>query len=153
MRLRPACAVAISLLVAAPATAAIVPGRGVGGATIGMSPAQARAALGAPRSSLHGTNDFGPWVEYRYPNVVVSFQSGTGATTITTGSRTERTGKGIGVGSTVAELTQRITGARCLTELDHRHCYVGRWMPGEIVTDFSIRGERIVQVTVGRVLD
>ena len=73
---------------------------------------------------------------------------------LTTTSRNERTSGGIGVGSSEKQLTTKLVGERCVTELGYRHCYLGKWLPRFVVTDFSIsKSGRVTQVTLGLVID
>jgi len=142
-----------ALAVAGGATAAIVPQQQIHGVTVGMSAAQVRAKLGKPTKVTHGRNDFGKWTAFHYPGLSINFQSGTGATAIATLLRGQRTARGVGVGSTIAAVKTNVPGAKCVTEFGLFHCYVGRWEPGRIVTDFSIAKGHVSRVTLGRVLD
>jgi hypothetical protein len=90
------------------------------------------------------------------PRIVVhtvNFQSGSRATSLRTSSTRERTARGVGPGSTEAQLRARVAGVRCRTESGFRHCWVGRFLPGRVVTDFRIRRGRVASVLVGYVLD
>jgi hypothetical protein len=43
---------------------------------------------------------------------------------------------------------------RCRTESGgFRHCWVGRFLPGRVVTDFRVRSGRVASVLIGYVLD
>ena len=140
-----------ALLVAAALTS-ITPQHGIAGARIGMSKPAVIRALGAPRDVQRGSNDFGKYLILVYPRVVVTFQSGATVTSLSTTAGSERT-RGVGVGSTPAQVAARVPGARCLTEAGYHHCYVGTWEPGRVVTDFALRRGRVARVTVGYVLD
>jgi len=153
VRLSALAASLAALAAAAGATAAIVPQENIRGVSVGMSASQVRAKLGKPTKITHGENDFGTWTAFHYPGLSINFQSGTGATAIATLLRSQRTAGGVGVGSTVAAVKTKVPGARCVTELGLFHCYVGRWEPGRIVTDFSIAKGLVSRVTLGRVLD
>ena len=118
-----------------------------------MTKAQVRSNLGTPTRIRSGRNEFGRYVEFVYPRVSVSFQGRSRVTGLRTRSRLERTGKGIGVGSTEAEVKAKVTGVRCRTESGFRHCFLGAFLPGRVVTDFHIRGGRVSSVVVGFVLD
>src|SRR4051812_6942465 len=54
------------LLLPATADAMIQIDKGIAGARLGNTKAQVRAALGAPAKVTTGTNDFGPFTEFRY---------------------------------------------------------------------------------------
>jgi hypothetical protein len=154
MRRAPAFAVvAVALAAAAPADARILLQRGIAGAELRMTKAQVRSNLGTPTRIRSGRNEFGRYVQFVYPRVTVSFQGGSRATGLRTRSRLERTGRGIGVGSTEAEVKAKVAGVRCRTESGFRHCFLGRLLPGQVITDFQIRRGRVSSVVVGFVLD
>ncbi len=140
------------VLLAAVVLAGISPQHGIAGAKIGMTKAAVRSVVGTPRSVKSGMNDFGRYVVYVYPNVTVFFQSGKRTTSITTMARSERV-VGVGVGSTASQVARRVPGARCVTDGSYRHCYVGTWKPGHIVTDFALGNGRVTRVTVGIIHD
>ena len=76
---------ALLLLLPATADAMIQVDRGIGGARIGNSRGQVRAALGTPASVHNGSNDFGPFTEYRFAGGLrVVFQGGTSVTSVVT---------------------------------------------------------------------
>jgi hypothetical protein len=154
MRLALVVSVAAAVLVlAAPADARIVVQRGIAGLRLHMTLAQVKARLGTPTKVRRGKNEFGRFKEVVYPRVTVSFQGGGRATGFRTSSRMERTAKGIGVGSTEAGVRAKIAHVICRTESGFRHCFVGRFLPGRVVTDFRIRHGRVASITLGYVLD
>ena len=144
---------ALALVAASAATATIVPQRGIAGVRLGMSKAQVRAVLGAPRRGLRGRNEFGSFLEMRYRRLAVVLQGGSTVTSIRTSRRSERTRSGVGVGSTETQLRAGVQGLRCRTEFGVRHCFLGRFLPGRRVTDFRIRQGRVANVTLGFVID
>ena len=128
--------------------------RGIAGARLGNSRAEVRAALGAPASSRSGTNDFGPFLQWRFKGgITVLFQGRREVSTVTTTGRGDRTARGVGVGSSEAAVKARVRGVRCETSFGVRSCHTGRFTVGEIVTDFFIRNGRVTRVSIGRVLD
>ena len=145
--------VAVTLAAAAPVDARILVQRGIAGVELRMTKAQVRSNLGTPTRIRSGRNEFGRYVEFVYPRVTVSFQGGARATGLRTRSRLERTGRGIGVGSTEAEVKAKVADVRCRTESGFRHCFLGRFLPGRVITDFHIRRGRVSSVVVGFVLD
>jgi hypothetical protein len=151
-------AVAALALVAALAVTSVAPARivvqkGIAGVQLRMTRAKVIALLGPPPKTRRGTNLFGPWTEFLYPRVRVTFQSGPLVTGLRTTSRLEKTVRGAGPGSTEAQVRARVTGVRCRTEGAFRHCFVGRFLPGRVITDFHIRRGRVSAVVVGYVLD
>jgi hypothetical protein len=152
---RPTVLLVLAAALAAPgaARATIVPQHGMRGGAIGMTRQQVEARIGTPRKVTHGTGPFGPWTSYAYSGLVVQFVGNRTATSFTTTARRERTPHGVGVGSTPAAVAAKVRGARCLTESSYRHCYVGRWSAGRVVTDFAVRRGRVWRVTVGVVID
>jgi hypothetical protein len=145
------CAVALAW--AAAASAVIVPQRSIAGVRLGMTKAQLRATLGAPKRATHGTNEFGAFTVFRYRGLSVTFQGNQTATNLLTSRPTERTVRDVGVGSTEAEVRAKVAGVRCRTEGTFRHCFVGRFLPGRRITDFRIRHGRVSGVDIGFVID
>lgn len=146
-------AAAAALVLSAPAGARIVVHKGIAGAELRMTKAQVRTRLGKPTSIRSGTNDFGRWTQFVYGRVTVTFQSGPRVTALRTTSRLERTLRGVSVGSTEAQVRARVAGVRCRSEGGFRHCFVGRFLPGRLVTDFHLRKGRVSAVVIGYVLD
>jgi len=143
----------VSVLVAATivsaASARIVVQRGIAGARIGMTQKQVRAVLGKPTKAFQAKNAFGIYVEYRYRKLVLDFQGPGPLSNISTTRLSERTSKGVGVGSTMAQVQSKVPGAHCKVQL----CSVGNAVPSKIVTTFYLRMGKVTQVSVGRVID
>jgi hypothetical protein len=141
----------------ATAEAQIVPQRGMKGLRLGMTVAEVRTTLGAPdRISFRRDEIQGRVRVYAYGLTRVAFSPGDDArvTTLATTSRSERTSRGIGVGSTRAAVARKVPGVHCRVEYGLDHCAVGSATPGHAVTDFLIgaRG-RVQRVVVGYVID
>ena len=153
MRTVLALLVVVATAVLAPAAEArIVPQRGIAGVAIGMSQAQVRAVLGKPVRVVRGANDFGPYVDFHYSRLRVSFQGRERVTFITTTRRGERTRTGVGVGSTQRQVLRGVSGAKCGVQTANL-CAVGQFLPGRRVTVFFIRAGRVFRVDVGIVVD
>jgi hypothetical protein len=157
MSARARCAVlcgAFLLFIPATADAMIQVDRGIAGARIGNTRAEVRAALGTPRRITNGTNDFGPFTQFRYAGgVTVTFQGRTHVTSVSTTGRGDRTARGVGVGSAERTVRRRVAGVRCETIAGSRSCHTGTFEAGKRVTDFIIRHRRVTRVTVGDVID
>jgi len=118
-----------------------------------MTKAQVRATLGAPRSAVHGSNEFGAFTIFRHRGLRITFQGNRRVTDLFTTRPTEMTASGVGVASTESRVKAKVAGVRCRTESGFRHCFVGRFLPGRRVTDFRIRSGRVSSVHVGFVID
>jgi hypothetical protein len=148
-----AAALAAAVGLPAKATHLIVPGRSIGGVTLGMTQDGVRARLGKPARVRHGRNAFGLWTELVYPNLRVFFQGDENATSVTTTSSLERTATGAGPGSTERQVRARVRHVVCRSQGAFRHCLRGRLLPGQRVTDFFVHAGRVREVTVGFVID
>src|SRR6478735_11365731 len=103
-------------VVAGDATAMIQIDRGIAGARLGATRDDVRAALGKPAKTAGGTNEFGRWVRYTYDGGLrVFFQGRTRVTSVQLTGLGDRTAKGVGVGSTEAEVTANVRGVKCET--------------------------------------
>jgi hypothetical protein len=157
-----ALAAATACIGAAPASAVIVPQRGMAGLELTMSKEQVRAKLGKPTWFRTRNDDFGRLDQWYYSSrkVHVGFRAGPdGAQVITlmTNRGVERTSRGVGVGSTRKTVQRRVPNVRCRTfdyGMVYRTCHVGAFEPGRRVTDFTIgRSGRVGRVTVAFVID
>lgn len=154
-------------------------GVGMAGVEIGMTQGQVRNRLGKPRKSFKVQAAFGPGrlVLYRYPKLDVEFWRGAPRTpsgskppdkrqrvaSMVTTRKSERTSKGIGVGSTERQVKRNVAGVKCENlEFDgktYRNCHVGSyrckppsWVLGDLpcrVTAFVLERKRVARVQVG----
>jgi hypothetical protein len=153
-----ALAVAVPLLLAAGQAAdagegRLVPQRGIAGVRLGMTQAHVKTTVGLPRRVTRASSELGRSTTYEYRTYSVTFFGGPRVTSMETRSPRERTTRGVGVGSSRADVSAKVTGARCVTELGYAHCYVGTWAPGRQITDFALARGRVTRVTVGYVID
>src|SRR5262245_10934559 len=135
--------VAVVAAAASSAPATIVPQRGIAGVDLGMTQAKVRSVLGRPPSVKHGSNDFGKYTIYNYSALQVTFQGNKTVTAISTSRTGERTAGGVGPGSTEARLKVKVKGLTCKTESGFRHCYLGKFLAGHRVTDFTINRGKV----------
>lgn len=153
----PAMAAAAVLVLPSQAAAVIVPQQGMAGVRLGMTEAHVRSVLGRPTSATSPSAEITGRVRLlRYGSLSVLLIPSRGGRvfSISTTGRTQRTVRGVGVGSSEAAVRTLVRGARCRIEFGYRHCFVGAQLAGRIVTDFSIgRSGRVLRVTVGRVID
>ena len=146
---------AVSFFVlASDAVAMIQIDRGIAGARLGASRDDVRAALGKPTKAAGGTNEFGRWVRYDFAGGLrVFFQGRTHVTSVTTTGLGDRTAKGVGVGSTEADVTANVPKVKCETFESIRTCHTSDLLPGKRVTDFLITNGKVARITVGIVID
>ena len=131
----------------------IVVQHSIGGVALNMTKAQVRAKLGRPLRVHVGANDFGTFSERVYKRVTVTFQSGDRVTNVRTASALEQTPAGVGVGSTKFQVKAHVHDVTCKNESGFRHCFVGAFLPGRVVTDFRLLGGRVGEVSIGFVID
>jgi hypothetical protein len=146
------------LLPASLAEARIVPQKGIQGINLNMTRAQVVQKKGQPDEEKVVPNEIlGQQRIMRYGRTRAGFSgAGPGARVVgvTTRARRQRTRSGVGVGSTEAAVRAGVRGIRCRTEFGSRHCFKGRFRPGERVTDFSLsEAGRVTRVTVAFVID
>ncbi len=102
-----AVAATLALAVASSASAEVRLQRGLAGVTIGMSYSDAVARLGAPLSSQQVTVEGGvqDCCAYRFPGRIYGhIFDDSGVARISTTSRSERTSRRVGVGSTLRQV-------------------------------------------------
>src|SRR4051794_31331584 len=157
-----AVGIAVAVLTVVPASeaaATIVPQRSIKGVKLGDTVGAVLARLGKPDTVIFTRHPIiGRIRVYKYGLTYVRFdgtsQSTAKVTSIDTTSRAEKTSKGIGIGSTRAQVAARVPGVKCVVESGFDHCYVGAFLAGRRVTDFRITSTgRVGRVVVGYVLD
>jgi hypothetical protein len=144
-----AAAAAVAATFVGPATGRVVIQQGIAGIKLQDSRDHVRDVLGKPRGVKYGRNLVGRYVEYRYPGLLVRFQGLKSVTMISTTRTSERTGKGIGVGSPKAQV-KRIQGMHCRVAFGSSYCYVGALRKGRRSTLFFLNDQgRVDRVAVG----
>lgn len=152
-------ACAVLLLGSGVAEARIVPQKGIMGINLQMTRARVIQEKGQPDSQQVTSNEIlGQVRVMRYGKTRVTFDgvsNSSRAISVSTNDRRQRTRSGIGVGSRESAVRNRVQGVRCRTESGSRHCFKGRFLAGERVTDFSIAtpARRVTRVTIGIVID
>lgn len=153
-RLAPIWITAAVLIFAPSAEAIIQVDGGIGGARLGNTRQQVRAALGKPTKIRTAKNDFGPFVEYRFAGGLrVTFQGKTNVTAVETSGVGDFTATGVGVGSGEDSVKANVPGVKCEGVGQTRSCHTGDFAAGKTVTDFRIVGGKVTSVTVGIVVD
>jgi hypothetical protein len=146
-------AVLIALALCVSSSAVIVPQHSIGGARIGMTETQVRAKLGSPLRLRSGSNLFGHWRQLVYRQVSVSFQSGNKVTNLMTKSASEQTASGVRVGWTLAKVRAGLNGETCRREFGVHHCWIGNWEPGQVISEFRLKQNRVSEISIGYVFD
>lgn len=156
MRIRSVLVIAAVSGVAAvaPAHGAIVPNRSIAGVSLGMSQTKVRALLGPPPRVIRRRNEITVSdTEFRYPRLSVVFAGDGNASFVATTKTHERTRRGIGVGSSEADVRSLVGNVTCATELGRRSCQTRDARPGVALTQFDIRSGLVWRVSVGIVID
>ena len=142
-----------SVALVAPASASIVPGRGMAGVGLRMSETQVRARLGAPARITRTRGALGFVVtrlNYRLIDVDLQRLGGKRVVIrVLTTHPGERTASGVGVGSPVAAV-QRLPRVHCWWKGGAHYCGIGsRAKPGSRFTMFWISArQRVALVSV-----
>jgi hypothetical protein len=132
-------AAGIALLVAGSASATIRPQRGMSGVSLGMTKAQVQAKLGRPIGTGGG--------RYFYARVWVGFRLGR-VVEVTTTRSTERTGSGVGVDSSEAQVRRAYPSVTCGPSGGFRRCRLGSGQPGTRATDFLLGRGKVLQISI-----
>ncbi len=167
--MRPVRRLLIASLVAASLTAlfasaasarvqTLVPQSSIRGVKVGMVASEVRSKLGSPDSNRTLAHPILRKIRtMRFGLVVVMFRGirfNSPVINISTTSKKERTASGIGVGSSERALRRALSGETCRTELGFRHCWLGQWKAGSLITDFSIsKSGHVTRLTLGIVID
>jgi hypothetical protein len=151
------------LLSAAPASATIVPGKGIAGVELGQCQERVIEILGFPDRTF-GSHDFAGIKSSYYYNkkaLKLEFRRGAGQCLVLSSIRTrsgeERTKEGVGKGTTRKDLRARLKGEKCRTfkrPQRIRTCWLGSRTPSKPLTEFRIDSKgRVNNIVVGTVID
>jgi hypothetical protein len=165
--LRPLCALTVLLLLvlAAPAGAVIVPGKGMAGAQLGQCIEDVVKVVGEPDKTFGKTEPTGEFVEtytYNELGLKIRFFHGPGecleAGEFFTSKGKERTAEGVGKGTMRKTLKAKLEHAKCETfkigKRRIRSCHIGSFTPSKKVTEFRIDSKgRVSNVSVRYVSD
>jgi hypothetical protein len=138
-RLLVIAALGITLLATQSASATIRPQRGMSGVVLGMTKAQVQAKLGRPIGTGGG--------RYFYARVWVGFRLGR-VVEVTTTRSSERTGSGVGVDSSEAQVRRAFPSVTCGPSGGFRRCRLGSGDPGTRATDFLLGRGKVLQVSI-----
>ncbi len=151
------------LLAAAPASATIVPGKGMAGVQLGQCQQTVIDILGFPDRTF-GSRDFAGIKSSYYYNakaLKLEFRRGAGECLVLSSIRTrsgeERTKEGVGKGTTRKDLRAKLKGEKCRTfrlPKKIRTCWLGSRTPSKPLTEFRIDSKgRVNNIVVGTVID
>jgi hypothetical protein len=143
-----------------PRTPGIVPGTGVDYVRLGIGTNAVRAALGLP-PSLDGTRA-APVYEYYGGTLRILFAGGRVTRVEILDGRYKVDGTTARVGVKEQALRAAVKHVRCLTwrtpspypwqRTPHRYCYLGSRAKGAVMTYFGMKGGRVSNVKLGRVV-
>ena len=152
------------LVLAAPASATIVPNKGMAGVELSMCQERVIEILGFPDRTF-GSNDVFGFVSRYYYNergLKLEFRKGPGRCLVLGSIRTtkgqERTVEGVGKGTMRKTLRAKLRGEKCRTfkvgKKRHRICWLGSFTPSKPITEFRIDSKgRVNNVRVAYVID
>jgi hypothetical protein len=130
---------------------AVVPQHSIRGIELGLSRPAVVQRLGKPAHVRHAVNDLGPYTQLRYKGLLVTFAIDGGVSELESTDPRDRTVGGAGVGATESQLRAAVPKLVC--EDNPRHCHLGQYRAGRVVTDFFLRNGRVWRLVLGRVLD
>ena len=154
-----------ALLLAAPAGAVIVPGKGMAGAKLGQCIEDVVAKLGPPDKTFGKTEPTGEFVEtYTYNKLAIKirFFRGPGECLVAgeffTAAGKERTAEGVGKRTSRRILKRKLKHVKCETfrqgKRESRSCHIGRFEPAKRVTEFRMTSKwRVGTISVRVVSD
>jgi len=141
----------------------LVVDRSMAGVELTMTKDQVRSLLGSPTESRRADDPFGRvqrWY-FKGPKAHYYFRRGADDEPVVTAMFTRRGfvrgPSNAGVGTPESALRGRIDGLTCetftATGFRRRSCYTGSFAPGQVVTAFGMRSDRVGSILVGFVID
>ena len=133
--------------------------RSIRGVQLGMDPSRVREVLDrAPDSSRTDPHPIlertKTWTFGALRVVFDGVKAGARVISVSTTSKSDRTSRGVGVGSSEPTVRKRVKGADCHVEYGYRGCWVGKEVAGEAVTYFSISSKgKVWRISLARVID
>jgi len=153
----------LPLVLAAPAGAVIVPGKGMAGVELGDCQEKVIDTIGFPDKTFGKNDTFGFVSTYTYiqRGLKLDFRRGPGECLVLSSIRTtkaqERTKEGVGKGTKRKELRRKLKGEKCRTFKQPkkiRICWLGSFTPSKPVTEFRIDSKgRVNNIRVATVID
>ena len=151
------------LALAVPASAVVVPGKGMAGVELGDCQERAVDVLGPPDRTFGRRDVFGFVSTHTYvePGLKLEFRRGPDEclelTSIRTTKGRERTKEGVGKGTRRRTLRARLRGEKCRSFSRPKRitiCWLGSFTPSKPVTEFRIDSKgRVNNVRVAIVID
>jgi len=151
------------LALAVPASAVIVPSKGMAGMELGDCIERSIEVLGPPDKTFGKTDIFGFVSTYTYVQrgLKLEFRRGPGECLVLSSIRTtkaaERTKEGVGKGTKQKALRRKLKGEKCRTFRQPRRiriCWLGSFTPSKPITEFRIDSKgRVNNVRVATVID
>jgi len=153
----------VLLTLAAPASAVIVPNKGMAGVELGDCIEATTDTLGYPDKTFGKTDVFGFVETYTYfeKGLKLQFRRGQGECLVLDSIRTtkdqERTEEGVGKGTRKKALRRKLKGEKCRTFKRPKRitiCWLGSFTPSKPITEFRIDSKgRVNNIRVAIVID
>ena len=153
----------LTLALAAPAGAVIVPGKGMAGVKLQDCQEKVIDVIGPPDRTFGKRDIFGFVSTYWYDarGLKLEFRRGPGECLVLSSIRTtktaERTKEGVGKGTRQKALRRKLKGEKCRTFRQPKRiriCWLGSFTPSKPITEFRIDSKgRVNNVRVATVID
>lgn len=133
----------------------VIPGAGVAGVKVGDSAEDVERVLGAPedRAKVIGELSGQAQERLRFPDRGIEVVLGDDVMQVETTNSESRTESGVGVGSSLDDVTTAYPDATCDENGEVRICRVGVEEAGEVSTDFFVQDDTVNRIVVGRIID